>query len=54
MKTVITKAMIDAGVSAFYAADRRFDTAEEIVERIYVAMERALYEARKEREATLA
>jgi hypothetical protein len=35
----ITPEMIDAGVAALYASDRRFDADDEIVARIYRAMQ---------------
>ena len=37
----ITPEMIEAGVVAYYASDRRFDTEDEIVTRIFKAMVRA-------------
>lgn len=37
----VAPAVIEAGVTAFYNSDRRFDTIEEIVKRIYIAMSKA-------------
>jgi len=34
----ITQEMVEAGASAYYASDRRFEFEEEIVKRIYRAM----------------
>jgi hypothetical protein len=38
----ITQEMTDAGVAAYYFSDRRFDTEDEIVNRIYESMRKAI------------